>query len=549
METLFKLKQNKTTVRTEVIAGVTTFMTMAYIVALNPNLLTGFGAEGKALWNGVFLATCIASAIGTLRASGYTKSELVRHYVTLPVVVTLISSIIGNVLGYTLFKGVVVKMYYNSYSLPTYITRWNATAFLETTIIPFVVMLIITYLSLYRKLRLSPLKFLRRDLRRNKGKKAVPLSHRLPIFRRFRLRIIFQNAGGYIVMFFGILLANALLMFGLFLPATIHHYQDTIGQNMLCDYQYMLNMPVENMSGDNPLITMLSGIFFQTGIQTDNPDAEKFSIISLKSMGDNHYKVEDISVYGIDRHSRYVKIDDIGDKVYISKAYADKYMLSPGDHITLKEAFEDKTYTFEIGGIYPYEGAVCVFMTQRLFAKSFDVSEDYFSGYLSSSKITDIDEKYFGTIIDFEGLTKVTRQLDVSMGSMMVMLDVFAVLLFVVMIYLLSKLIIEKNAQSISMVKILGYRDGEIAGLYLMATTIVVVFSTLITLIIDRFILEVLFRIVMVQSLSGWINVYDSPVEYLKVAGLGLLTYGVVAVLEYRKITKVPMDEALKNVE
>ncbi len=66
MESLFKLKENKTTVRTELIAGLTTFMTMAYIVALNPNLLTGFGAEGKALWNGVFLATCIASAIGTL---------------------------------------------------------------------------------------------------------------------------------------------------------------------------------------------------------------------------------------------------------------------------------------------------------------------------------------------------------------------------------------------------------------------------------------------------------------------------------------------------
>ena len=57
MEKLFQLKKNGTTVRTEVIAGLTTFMTMAYIIALNPNLLTGFGAEGQALWNGVFLAT------------------------------------------------------------------------------------------------------------------------------------------------------------------------------------------------------------------------------------------------------------------------------------------------------------------------------------------------------------------------------------------------------------------------------------------------------------------------------------------------------------
>ncbi len=62
-EKVFKLSQNKTTVKTEIVAGLTTFMTMAYIIALNPNLLTNFDS-GSALWNGVFMATCIASAIG-----------------------------------------------------------------------------------------------------------------------------------------------------------------------------------------------------------------------------------------------------------------------------------------------------------------------------------------------------------------------------------------------------------------------------------------------------------------------------------------------------
>ena len=63
MEKIFKLKENGTTVRTEIVAGLTTFMTMAYIIALNPNILTVYGAGGQDLWNGVFLATCIASAI------------------------------------------------------------------------------------------------------------------------------------------------------------------------------------------------------------------------------------------------------------------------------------------------------------------------------------------------------------------------------------------------------------------------------------------------------------------------------------------------------
>ena len=62
-EKVFKLTENKTNVKTEVVAGLTTFMTMAYIIALNPNLLTNFDV-GSSLWNGVFMATCIASAVG-----------------------------------------------------------------------------------------------------------------------------------------------------------------------------------------------------------------------------------------------------------------------------------------------------------------------------------------------------------------------------------------------------------------------------------------------------------------------------------------------------
>ena len=66
MEKIFKLKENGTSVRTEIIAGLTTFMTMAYIIALNPNILTDWRAGGDQLWNAVFLATCLASGIAMI---------------------------------------------------------------------------------------------------------------------------------------------------------------------------------------------------------------------------------------------------------------------------------------------------------------------------------------------------------------------------------------------------------------------------------------------------------------------------------------------------
>jgi len=66
VEKLFKLKENGTSVRTEIVAGLTTFMTMAYIIALNPNILTGWRAGGDDLWNAVFMATCLASGIAMI---------------------------------------------------------------------------------------------------------------------------------------------------------------------------------------------------------------------------------------------------------------------------------------------------------------------------------------------------------------------------------------------------------------------------------------------------------------------------------------------------
>ncbi len=77
MDRYFHLKDNHTNVRTEILAGVTTFMTMAYIIALNPNLLTNFGAEGQNLWNAVFMATCIASAVGTITMAFFANKPFV----------------------------------------------------------------------------------------------------------------------------------------------------------------------------------------------------------------------------------------------------------------------------------------------------------------------------------------------------------------------------------------------------------------------------------------------------------------------------------------
>ncbi len=487
-----------------------------------------------------------AAVIGTLRASGYTRKELIHHYMVLPICVTLAGALIGNILGYTVLKNVCAGMYYGSYSLPTYVTVWNGEAFLLTTVVPVLIMLLINYRVLHYKLKLSPLQFLRRDLSGKKKKKAMYLSPKTSIFHRFRLRIIFQNKSNYLVLFTGILFANLLLFFGLLLPSVLSHYQVEIQNGLLAKYQYLLEAPVSAASG-NELDRLISMLEFSAGTKTDNPDAEEFSAYSLDTLP-GKYKTEEIMLYGVDPDSDYVKVDT-KDGVYISSAYADKFRIKKGDMIKLKEKYEKDTYSFKVKGIYQYSGALCVFMDQQKLNKTFDLGTDYYSGYFSKTKITDIDEKYIGSVIDLSALTKVSRQLDVSMGNMMGLVNGFAVAIFLVLIYLLSKIIIEKNAQSISMAKILGYTDGEIGRLYILSTSIVVILCLLLSFPIEEIFMKIIFREMMLASISGWITLWIDPMIYVEMFVIGAVTYAVVAALEYRKIQKVPMDEALKNVE
>ena len=514
-----------------------------------------------------------AGVVGTLRASGYTRQELILHYMTLPVLVTFVGALIGNILGYTILKDVCADMYYGSYSLPTYVTVWNGEAFGLTTLVPVVIMLVVNYEVLRHKLKLSPLKFLRRDLSGRKQKRAIYLSPKMKIFSRFRLRVIFQNMSNYMVLFIGILFANLLLMFGLLLPSALSHYQVEIQNNMLAKYQYMLQVPVSAVSG-NKFDGLISLLEFYMDSRTDNEDAEEFSAYSLNTLP-GKYKSEEVLLYGIEPDSRYVTIDfnntkdkkdEAGNKekadnkntanaekesaaVYISSAYADKFLLHVGDTITLKEKYEKEKYSFKIAGVYDYTAALCVFMPRSELNDIFDLGEDYYSGYFSDTELTDIKSQYIGSVVDLDALTKISRQLDVSMGSMMGMVNGFAIMIYMVLIYLLSKIIIEKNAQSISMVKILGYTNGEISKLYIMSTSLVVVFCLLLSLPLETVIMKVLFREMMLSSISGWITLWIDPMIYVQMFAAGIITYGIVALLEFRRVKKVPMDEALKNVE
>ena len=474
--------------------------------------------------------TTEAGVIGTLRASGYTKGELIRHYMILPVVVTLIAAVVGNVLGYTVMREYCMELYRGSYSLTDCDIVWDASAFVLSTVVPIVLMLIINLLVLNSRLKLSPLKFLRHDLRKNRNKKAMRLNTKIPFRTRFSLRIFFTNLPGYIVMIIGILFGSVLIAFGDMMPRMLDEYQNIVTRDMISEYQYILYDCDE-------------------AAEVTDPSAEKFAMASYDFTKPG-FLTDSIAVYGAVEDSSYIPADIPGGKVLISTGVREKFGLNEGDTITLDEKYKrDTSYKLEIAGVYDYESSLAVFMNIDDFNRTFGNNADYFTGYFSDTELTELPEDDVATVITADDYTKLSTQLMVSMGGMMNLIKWFGALFFIIVVYVLCKQVIEKNFQSIAMTKILGFRNGEIAALYIASTTFAVVLGLLVAIPFIDIAMKAIFSGYLYTMMTGYLPLSISPMTYAVMFLTGLGCYIVVVLLQMRKVAKVSKSEALKNAE
>ena len=279
-------------------------------------------------------------------------------------------------------------------------------------------------------------------------------------------------------------------------------------------------------------------------------------------------------MYGIVEDTKYFKDWDFPtDGVIISFDIAEKYRLKEGDVFVLKEEFGTDLYAFRVAQVADIKSSMNIYMSQEKWCETFEdvirESSDmegqlgliigditgnndtsFYNGYFSDVELdgTYLRDDVVATKITDADLTALSRQMDISMGEMFQMVSVFALVLFALLIFLLTKLVLEKNASSISMTKILGYSDVEIARLYLMPSVWVVIFSSIMALVLNTLFFKVILRIFL-KGYGGWFDLVISPGLYLEMFLMMFLTYLVVAVFQFFKIKKIPLDEALKNAE
>ncbi len=522
-----------------------------------------------------------SSIIGTLLASGYRKRELVGHYLALPCLVGLAAAVVGNVLGYTVLTDPMKNLYYNSYSPPPYEAFWNWRVFLLTTALPFVLLMSITLVGLLRKLRSTPLQFLRHEGSKAGARRSVRLSARLGFTARFRLRVFLRNLSHFATLFFGIAFASLLLLFGLCMMPTVNHYADSMRDDLVAEHQYTLKAPLEIDASDeqrdayraaqeladledpgsiSPLDLRdlmqkaqlvdsdANAVNTRQNSQSAVDQAEKFAAAQVETAHAFGGGVETVTVYGIEEDSRYWSDLDVGEgKVVIGQGLAEKCGLSLGEERSFDDPYRGDTYQLVPTSVRDGVTNMAVYLSLDDFNDLFGNDADYFNGYVSDEAL-DFDTRYLASDLTPADMDKIGAQMQDSMGDIVGLLVIVSALIYLILMYLLTKTVIDHSARAISYMKVFGYRDREINRLYLRSITATVMVSLVACLPLIIGGLALLFKVVF-MSYSGNIEIY-APLDRLALeVFVGMAAYAVIAFLHTRRIKRVPLALALKVQE
>ena len=473
--------------------------------------------------------------IGTLLATGYRKGEILRQYMATPVIVTLAAAICGNILGYTLLIKPYSAIYYRSFNLPAFKPLFHSQALILTTVAPILIMLLINYAYLAKSLKYSPLDFLRHSITKKKYRKIQPF--KTASFKtRFRVRVLINSIGDYIIMAIGIFTISILLFYAFSASPTFDKFSKASSTGLVSKYQYILKAPVP-----------LEAINSDSNVKRQ---AEKFTISSATVYMRIRNSDEEISTMGISDGSTYFKnlhLPKNENNVVVSDGLAKKAEKDVGDYIKIKNGITGKAEKYRISAIFKYEPALTAFFPREQMNKILGKDEGYFNGYLSNEKLN-IDERFLANTVDKETVSDAGKTLKSIVGPMIDVFTYASFTFFFVFIFILTRIIINKNRLSIAYLKIFGYTRREISLIYIMPTTIVLIMTFILSWPLQKKLLSYI-SFVAFSKFAGYFELAISNTLFFKAFGYAILIYILVCIGQVYTISKINFGEVLKNRE
>lgn len=478
--------------------------------------------------------------IGTLMALGYRKKELMRHYLGHAGVIGIIGTILGLLVGAGLSIP-FTNLYSEYYNLPSIsYFDWDFKVLFVALIVPNFVLLIMTYFVIRKPLQQSPLDLLSpKDV--SKGKKSI--FERLPFFKRgsfiskFRLRLLVRKKTRAVYIFIGVMFSTILLIFGFVTYNSMEDIVDTTYKKILT-YDY--------------------GVYYNELQQGGVADAEspftnaEITIQQVNGQEDVHVE-QKVSIYGIEPSTRLIQLYNDQEELLnsrtkegfvISQPLAAVSGIQAGDELTIGNAYNDQEITKEVKGV------ANVHIGFAVYGQLGDVND--FLGYpeevytakwtntepSNNEQILYVEDKQ-ELIDNFESTSELTRYSVMGIAG-------FAFLIGVIVLTLITNLIVEENSPSISLLKVMGYKDQEISKMVLNVYTPIVFLTYLISVPIAYWSIDGMMTSLVEQtgfSLPVNLNWMMIVLGFVII----MITYFVSLWISKRKLKKVSLQEALKK--
>lgn len=467
-----------------------------------------------------------SSMIGTLYALGVSKKQLLKYYLMLPVFVTFVAGLVGTIIGYTPL-GIPSQMQdcYDYYSLPKLNPELLPYMLVYGIIMPPVIAIIVNYIVIRKKLSRPALSMIRNEQKKNHISK-VKLTN-MSFLAKFRIRQTLRELRSQIAVIFGMFIALLIMMIGLDCYELCEHISTENKADTKFEYMYTYKYPDKKVpkGGDACFVKSLKKEVWGYDLE--------ISLIGMEN--DNPYFSQDKD------------LPKAKNKIVISSAMAQKYQLKKGDSIILSDEEEGMDYAFHIADITQYSSGLYAFMDIDSMRDLMNVSDDYYNMVVSKKKLP-IES---GKLYAITSKKAIEQSSDVFINMTLPMMGLvigISVIIFAIVMYLMMKVMIDRSAQNIALMKVFGYRKKEIKKLYLDGNFYTIAIGALICVPLSKVCIDAMYP-AMVSNIACGMNLTFSWQLYVIVYVGIILTYLVINQLLVRKIYKVELSDALKNRE
>ena len=465
-----------------------------------------------------------SSVIGALYALGAKKKDLIWHYIALPTLITFAGGLVGSALGFSKF-GISVQMAdtYNYFSVPEFQPIYPLYLIIYAVAMPPVISAIVNFLVINKRLSRTALSLIRNE-QKTDFRTGVDLK-KMGFLRRFQIRQMLREARTGLTIVFGMTISLLVFMLSLNCFVLCSNINADTVRDTKYEYMYVLKYPEET--------------------PPENAGAYYVESLSKTAYG---YTL-DISVIGVDNDDKYYGVSPEKGKSRItaSASAAQKYGLKKGDKLILTDSASDMDYAFTITDIADYSAGLAVFMDIDSMRELFGQEDDYYNMLLSDSAL-DIDEGRLYSVTTRSNIERSSAVFTELMMPMVIMFSVVSVIIFCVVMYLMMNVMIDRASFGISLVKIFGYRTGEVRKLYLNGNTIVVAVGALIAIPASKLFMDAIYPYCISNIACGMNIAFPWYYYALIFAGIMLIYFAVNALLT-AKLKKISPAEVLKNRE